>query len=352
MNIALVLDPRFPGGTSSAVAQEVPILARDHDVTVYALETRHFKGRECNPRLAKALEAEGIDLIWAPKVVSAEIVVFHNPAALKFDTQLDLRVVADQVYVVSHENFLRPVGAPGFDANMAMGLIDQAVVANHRLIAPVSAYNRANAAKWLESEHCKLSGWALAPYDWFNICNFDLAEPTSNPRDRRGRMSRAGFEQFPSRKVMEQHFPAHAEKCLILGGNSLLDDPDDIPNHWEVHRFGAMGVSAFFQEVDFFIYFTNPCLRESFGRVIAEAIAAGKVVITDPGTGSTFGPSVVTTEGDDIDAIVAGFVAEPSRYQDFVTQAQTWLQRFSGDAFAADISKQFKEIGQRPGALL
>ncbi len=334
------------------MAQEIPILARDHELAVYALETRHFKGRDCNPRLAKALDAEGIELVWAPKVVSAEVVVVHNPAAFKFDKSLRTRLIADQAYVVSHENFLRPGGAPGFDANNAMGLIDQAVIANHKHIAPVSGYNRANAVRWLESDQCSLTGWSMAPYDWFNICNFEIVQPTSSPRDRRGRMSRAGYEKFPAREVMERHFPPHAEKCIILGGDALLGDPEDMPRHWEVHPFGAMTVEAFFDQIDFFVYFTNPCWRESFGRVIAEAIAAGKVVITDPGTAETFGPAVIASDGSDVDAIIETFLAQPASYGEFVDRAQDWMLRFSGDAFARDLSKQFTEIGKRPGALL
>jgi glycosyltransferase involved in cell wall biosynthesis len=74
-------------------------------------------------------------------------------------------------------------------------------------------------------------------------------------------------------------------------------------------------------------------LRESFGRVLAEAIAAGKVVITDPGTAATFGPAVVASDGSDVDAIIAGFVADPARYQAFVRAAQARLSAFSADSF-------------------
>ena len=35
-------------------------------------------------------------------------------------------------------------------------------------------------------------------------------------------------------------------------------------------------VDAFLASIDFFVYFTHPFLQESFGRVIGEAIAAGK----------------------------------------------------------------------------
>ena len=64
-------------------------------------------------------------------------------------------------------------------------------------------------------------------------------------------------------------------------------------------------MADFLSGIDFFVYFTNPNWRESFGRVIAEAIAAGKLVITDPGTAATFGDAVVASDGADVDGIIA-----------------------------------------------
>ena len=78
-------------------------------------------------------------------------------------------------------------------------------------------------------------------------------------------------------------------------------------------RFGEANVADFLAGIDFFVYFTHPNWRESFGRAIAEAISAGKLVITDPGTAAMFGDAVVASDGGDVDEIVQGFVAEPRR---------------------------------------
>jgi glycosyltransferase involved in cell wall biosynthesis len=81
------------------------------------------------------------------------------------------------------------------------------------------------------------------------------------------------------------------------------------------------------------VYFTAPTFRESFGRVLAEGIAAGKVVITDPDTAAIFGDAVVAARPEEVDAIVAGFVAAPDRYAAQVRKAQARLEGFSGEAF-------------------
>ena len=148
---------------------------------------------------------------------------------------------------------------------------------------------------------------ASPPDDWPNICDQPFLAPTPTPRDRRGRHSRAGFEKFPPLAALRAQFPPQAERCAILGADTLLLDRESMPPHWQLLRFGAMPVPDFLASIDFFVYFTHPLWRESYGRAIAEAIAAGKLVITDAATAEPFGPGVVTDTGtgDGIDRIIA-----------------------------------------------
>lgn len=332
--VTLVLDPRFPGGTATAVAAEVAALRGLVDLRVVALRTRMLEGHEPNPHLLDALDRAGLSLEWDPAVVRAEAVVLHNPSCLKFDNALATRIACDRLIVVTHENFLRPGGAEGFDVAHCLGLIDAATLCRARALAPVSPHNRAGVAAWLSEAGGPWAG-ALASEDWFNVCAFVCRAPTATPRDRRGRLSRPGPEKFPPMAAMRRHFPPHAEICAILGGDALLaEGRDDVAAHWTVLPFGAVAVDRFLEGIDFFVYFTNPLWRESFGRVIAEAIAAGKVVITDPQTAAAFGDAVIASDGGDVDGIVSDLVADPARYGALVRAAQDRLARFSPAAFA------------------
>lgn len=347
--VGLVVDPRFPGGTSSAVAAEIRALAGSVDLCVFALETAMFRGRELNPAIAAALADTGAPLVWNPPVVRADTIVFHNPSCLRFDTGLKVRLSCAQALVVTHENFLRPSGAEGFDVAGCLARIDAALVCGARLLAPVSPHNRRTVAEWLARNQ---SDWTLAPLDWFNALDLPIVPPNPAPRDRRGRHSRAGLEKFPSPETMLRHFPRTAERCVILGGDSLLEGPEPPPPHWEVHPFGAMPPGRFLREIDFFVYFTNPGWRESFCRAIAEAIAAGKLVITDPGTAESFGGAVVATDGADVDAIVASYVADPAAYEAFVRQAQARLAGFRPEAFLDRALDLLQVAGRRADALV
>lgn len=331
-SLALVVDPRFAGGTSSAVAREIHALAPVLDVRIAFIETAMFQGgKSVNARLADGIDACGLPTVWNPPVIQANTVVFHNPSCLKFDTAFAPRLNCRQVITVAHENFVRPDGSLSFDVGKTLRLIAERSPGSRRLIAPVSPLNRRSVADWLSAN--PLSGWSLAPFDWFNICDFDLAPPNATPRDRRGRVSRPGFEKFPPWSSMLAHFPPHAEHCAILGADSFLLPGSDPPPHWQLLPFGGAEVPAFLRQIDFFVYFTHPNLRESFGRVLAEAVAAGKVVITDPETARNFGQAVVASDGTEIDAIITGFVAEPDRYVRFVTAAQRCLSAFSAETF-------------------
>lgn len=330
--IALVTDPRFAGGTSSALAREILALSPTMDLRLVYLETAMFKtGRSVNGRLAQATEACGLQPVWNPPIIAAETVVFHNPSGLKFNTTFAPRINCRRLVVVAHENFLRPDGNQSFDVAKTLGLLADRTVAEELVIAPVSAGNRRTVDDWLADR--PTLRWSVAPINWFNICDFVLVPPVRSPRDRRGRVSRPGFEKFADLPTMLAHFPPHAERCAILGADSFLLPDATPPAHWELLPFGGAEVGAFLASIDFFIYFTHPNLRESFGRVLAEAIAAGKVVITDPGTAETFGGSVIASDGSDVDAIVAGFIAEPDRYRMFVIAAQSRLASFSANRF-------------------
>lgn len=107
----------------------------------------------------------------------------------------------------------------------------------------------------------------------------------------------------------------------------------DIPSHWTLHPFRTLTAAQFFNKIDFFVYYTAQTWRESFGRVIAEAIAAGKIVITDVQTAETFEGAVIGADVEDVHAIIAAYISDPQSYCADVERAQKMLDCFSAAAF-------------------
>ncbi|MBM7069931.1 glycosyltransferase [Actibacterium sp. 188UL27-1] len=328
--VTLVIDPRFSGGTSSAVATEIRVMSSFCRLRVAAVSSAMFSGNTAHPAIIDACEATGVTMTWDAPTIADQIVVLHNPSFLKFDQHFASRIVADQLFVVCHENFLRPGGGEGFAVRHCLDLIQSASLCRTRSLAPISAWNRKTIYDWAETIG-NLPGWAIAHEDWTNICSFDLQDPVVHPRDRRGRLSRPGFEKFPDLETLHQIFPDTCEAVRILGADSLM--ADDVPSHWDLIPFRAEPVTAFLSTIDFFIYYTNTRWRESFGRVIAEAIAAGKLVITDPDTAQIFGPGVLGAQPFEVNDLVAKHIAAPALYASRVEMAQAGLSRFSASAF-------------------
>ena len=327
-----MIDPRFPGGTSSAFASELKAVRElDIPVTVHAVSSRMFKGREIAPVLQDTMQKARLTLNWDPEVVSADRVVLQNPAFLKFDDSFGPRILARDLIVVTHENFLRPGGGLSFDVASCLDLIDRNSLAIRKWLSPISASNRRTVLDW-KSRSPGHDHWSVLDTDWFNICDFALEPPVARPRDRRGRHSRAGNEKFPTLADLDACFPATAEVNVLLGADNFLADGLR-RRHWQMVPFRGMPVSRFFETIDFHVYFTSPTWRESFGRVLAEAMAAGKVVITDPATAVTFKGGAVSCQPSEVNEAVGHFIRHPCKYREQVTRSQQVLQEFTADRF-------------------
>ena len=70
-----------------------------------------------------------------------------------------------------------------------------------------------------------------------------------------------------------------------------------------------------------------------FGRVLAEATAAGKLVISDPGTAAVFGGGVIAARPDEVDDIIRRHIERPQDYVAQVRRAQKKLGAFAPSSF-------------------
>ena len=333
--IAYVIEPRFSGGTSAAVAAELRSLASHAGIAVHGVRSRMFGKAEPAAHLADTLDDLGLGLEFDAPVIAADLVIVHNPSFLKFDESFRQRIIARDLVLVAHENFLRPGGGEGFDVGHCLHLLDAASLAQRKWIAPISEYNHETVTGWMKSGHdCTNAAntWRIKEEPWFNVCDFPQQKPSPAPADRRGRISRAGAEKFPPLDVLETCFPPHAQRNLILGADMLKGEAGLHP-HWELHDFGTLDVAQFYAGIDFLVHFVSPVWRESFGRVLAEATAAGKLVLSDPQTAANFGPGIVGVSSDEVEQTIRYYLEHPKKYVSQVELAQDTLLRYSPERF-------------------
>lgn len=329
--VSYVVAGGFPGGTSSAVAAELRAIKGLVRPRLNILDCEMFPTGAIAPQLDDVARRERLEVAFNPRVVQDDVVILHNPSFLKRNTALDTRIIARHLIVVTHENFVRPGGAQPYDVDATMALLDASSVASRKSLAPIGAFNRAGVQDWLAS--AQGSGhWDCLDEDWFNIFDMTPIAPTKTPSDRRGRVSRAGAEKFPQIDTLDQIFPPEADANIILGGDHLEGFAKARP-HWTIHPFRSRPVADVLAEIDFFIYFAAPTWRESFGRVIAEAIEAGKLVMTDPETAKPFGAGVLGLSPEAVSPSIASFIAAPDTYVEHVLKAQNDLNRYAPEAF-------------------
>jgi hypothetical protein len=119
-----------------------------------------FPGRPCGPVLADALDDLGLPLRTDAPRIAADRVIVHNPSFLKFDTHFAPRIVAEEIILVTHENFLRPGGHETHDVARCLDLIDRASVALGKSLAPISPPNRRTVTDWL-ADHPGQAHWTV-----------------------------------------------------------------------------------------------------------------------------------------------------------------------------------------------
>jgi hypothetical protein len=306
-----------------------------------------FKGNAVSKSLAEALGRNRLRLIWDAPQIAADTVIVHNPSFLKFETESRLRIFARHLVAVCHENFTRPGGLESFDVARCLSQLEVGSLATRRTLAPISPWNRETIKAWLDVRR-ERDFWSVPAHDWHNIFGASYIDPTNTPRDRRGRHSRPGFEKFPSIETMDICFPEAAESNVILGGDNWLAGGMRRP-YWTLLAFQSIEIEDYFKMIDFMVYFTAPTWRESFGRVLAEATAAGKLVISDPGTAAVFGGGVIAARPDEVDEIIRRHIERPQDYVAQVRRAQEKLGAFAPSAFLKAQSEIF-DIKQEAAA--
>ena len=344
--IAYLIDPGFPGGTSGAVAAELAAAAAVGRVEVHFVRTGLFGDGTPSPDIEDALADLGLRPVVGAASVSADLVVVHNPTFLRAPALTLPRIVARRLVAVTHENLYQPDDRPSFDVGLALDRLDRATVALDRVLAPVSPANRRTVETWLARDG-RGGPWRLDDEDWPNLFDLPHLPPPARPRDRRGRLSRPGLEKFPALDTLDLCFPPHAEANVILGADALIEAGAGAARpHWTLIPFRGLDRDAFFEQVDVLIHFTAPTFRESYGRVLAEATAAGKLVVTDPDTARPFGPGVIATDPAGVDAAVTDALADPVTYARRVRAAQAAIATLTPDAFRARIAAALSPAGE------
>ncbi len=282
-DIIILADPRFPGGTSTALASEIEAQARaGYRTALVALKGPVLKrSHPFHPGIRAALDAGLCDLVDPTQPLAAPLLLVHHPQVLSFMPRARLRLEAEQHLVITHHPPFDGDGAPFYDwAEVHRNA--EALLGRPPVWAPVGPRVREQLVALPEPP-------ALTEEDWHSILDpAAWALPEPGPMGALpviGRHSRPDLLKWPetAEQILEIYPATPDMRVRILGlPPGLVELLGGLPANWRVVPFNAMAPRDFLGTLDFFVYYHHRRFVEAFGRAVLEALAAGRVAVLPP----------------------------------------------------------------------
>ncbi|MBJ3777355.1 hypothetical protein [Acuticoccus mangrovi] len=331
-DLLFIADPRFPGGTSTALATEIAA-ARKLGIASALLPVKGpalVKGWPFHAEIRAALDAGETRLVEPGARIHARVAVIHHPSLFELLPCTPLRVEADVGVIVLHH--------PRFDAAGKVQYDLERVVANAR--TALGTELRLGPVGPLVRQQLPPDGVAGAPLlsrDWVNIIDVDDwpargERPVAAPA-RIGRHSRPSLDKWPT--TLETALLAYPDdpafEVSMLGADRFLADRyGHVPLHWRLRPFEAGVVKDYLTSLDFYVYYHADDWIEAFGRSILEAATVGLVVILPPHFEALFGPAAIYREADAVATTIAHFAARPAEYAKQSARARAHVAKTFG----------------------
>jgi len=353
VDVLLVSDLRFPGGTSHSVAEEITAQAQAGWSTglVHLNGPLLSKVRAVNPRIRDQLRRGAAKLFVGDRSIRAKVVVVRHPGVLQ--------AAAEQLPPIETEHVVVVANAPPIDIDghrhYRPAVVDR--IARERFgAAPVWAPIGPLVREAIASD---VVAGGLQKQDWVNIIDVDawrVHRPGwQSDRPVIGRHSRGSPQKWPTDpKVIEAVYPLDGSAVVeILGGaDPVLEVLGYLPNSWRIIPFGAMDPRDFLAQLDFFAYYHHPAWVEAFGRNILEALASGLPTILPPHFRRLFGDAAIYAEPAEVPALVRRLYGDRATYEDIAARAESAVRaRFGYQAHRerlAELIGRPEAAAQRP----
>jgi len=296
-DIVTIGDFRFPGGTSTAVAEEL----RAQAAAGYRTGLIQLKGpvlrypHPIHPAVRACMEEGGVDLLDPDVPVAAGLVIAHHPQLFTHPPRRGLDIDADLRLLAVHHPPFDGMGEPFYDA-AAIARNAGALLGGEVVWAPIGPRVR-EQLEFLEPAP------RLLDHDWHNVLDpGPWAVPRAGVIGSRpviGRHSRPDPLKWPDERarILEVYPDDPAFEVRILGGGPYLRElVGPYPRNWRVWPFNAMEAPDFLAGIEFFVYFHHSRWVEAFGRTVLEAMASGAVCILPPAFRDLFGEGALYAE--------------------------------------------------------
>lgn len=345
----VVADPRFAGGSTSALVSDVSAMAglgmKIGLVFVRSAYLDDARDR-VNPKALALADLDGVTQMTPDTPARAKLAFLHHPLVFFRGIEERLHLSVDRAVIVTHHAPFRADGSLEWDpiatqrrARKATGLSPW--------FAPISGVVRAQLASFGPLLRQTSRDWPniFEPSDW------PQTRPAfSDPTLTIGRHGRPDPLKFPDTgEEIDAALPASDRlNVRVLGcPTEALAAKGAHPERWEVLPFGSEAVPDFLNSLDLFTYHYHPKWLESFGRTVVEAILCGRPCLLDPRLEATFGDLAHYCPPGETAAAIRRLAADPDATRAFAeTARETAIRRYGAAAMGARLEALRRDAGQ------
>ncbi|MFG1988796.1 glycosyltransferase [Actinoplanes sp. NPDC048988] len=314
-DVAILSDLRCPGGNSASIVAEVRAQAaaglRTVLIHVPSPDLRH--GRPFQSRIVACLRDGLADLAHDDGTeIEARVLLIRQPGIFTRDLAAPPRIRAGHTIVVLDR-------APEDEAGERV----ERYFGKDVVWAPISARVRDSVGPRT----------ALTGTDWHEI--IDVADwQAERRRNAVPVIGRPGPEWPHDPEELLRAYPDTPDvRVRFLGGGEIaVGRLGRRPDNWELLEVDAESPRDFLATLDFFVYFHDPDLVETFDRTILEAMASGVPVIVGPRSRAVFGEAALYTDPSGVRDLVRRLHADRPAYDAVVRRARAFVTEQFGRA--------------------
>lgn len=326
-DVVMVSDFRFPGGTSASLATEIRAQAAAGYTTALVqvpapvLKTQ----RPFNDKVRSCIEEGLADLVLTGTPLHARLLVVRHPVVFEVQPSTPPDITSDRRLMVVNQVPSDGSQEEGFYDVAAVQNVVRDVFGGDFLWTPIGPLVRDSFRE--HGGPVELVDWT-----WHNILNVDdWAAPRTAPTSDRpviGRHSRPHWRKWPvsAEEILAAYPDDPRFEVRILGGDKVPRQIlGQVPSNWTIYPFNSMSATDFLKQIDYFVYYHHPGLKEAFGRAVLEAIASGAVSIVGRHFEPLFGGSCIYAEPHEVQDIVLRLHADRTAFDEQSHRARAFV---------------------------
>lgn len=342
-DIVYVTDFRFPGGTTTLTLAEMKAVGEaGKRVGFVQLESPLNKATTpISERLLSLQASKLVEQLSLSDIAHANILVVRHPTVVTFLEEAQTKITVDNALLIVNNP---PVNKGGsgmvFDLDVCIENMDR-LFGTKTMVIGESDLTRKLSVPLVPKSRMLDSTWPGV------IASSSNVQPDFSRKPVLGRHSRDHALKWPSSaQIFEEIYVSESYSTQILGGSKELQKKlgKSIIERVTVHDYGTLEVDRFLESVDFWAYFHDDKLTESFGMSTAEAMAAGKVVILPKYMEVTFGDGAVYAEPSEVSGIIERYWRNPELYLEQSLRARNFIsERYGVEALMKRIADMAPE---------